>query len=255
MKSECSEYQKRIAGSLLGDLTAEEGQALKAHLLTCAHCRSEQEGYASLLRMMQSVEDDPVPRHFLIHAEERVSNPWQLFQQMKPRWQAIALAFSGLLILIGIFALSRLQIRSDSNGWEVSFGHSDVDIIALKRDILKTAENSNREARDAWLQEVRAEIALSRADLTRQQQAQLAAGLAHLESSFIERLILTEGRMRDETQKQAVALYRTVAQQRAQDLDAINLRFDGMETYNAIETRQTDAILNTLLQVAELRLR
>ena len=65
---------------------------------------------------------------------------------------------------------------------------------------------------------------------------------------------LTETQMREASQKTAVDVYRTVAQQRARDLDLINLRFDGIETKNALETHQTDTILGTLLQVAEFKL-
>jgi hypothetical protein len=66
---------------------------------------------------------------------------------------------------------------------------------------------------------------------------------------------MAENRMRDDTQKLAVGLYKTISQQRAQDLDVINIRFDSIEASHAIDTRQTDAILDTLLQVAELRLK
>jgi hypothetical protein len=255
MGPECSEHQKRIARSLLGDLTAKEQQALEAHLTACSHCRSERESYIQTLHLMQSVEDEPVPHHFFVHPEERMSNPWQLFRQMKPRWQAMTAAFAGLFLLMGIAAISRLQIRSDRGGWVMSFGRNDIDVAALKKDILKSAEEKNREAGASWLQEARAEIARSRADLTRQQQTELTAALARLDSRFTGRLTLAEGRMRDDTQKLAVGLYKTVAQQRAQDLGIINVRFDSIETNHAIDARQTDAILDTLLQVAELRLK
>ena len=102
---------------------------------------------------------------------------------------------------------------------------------------------------------MQAEITRSHTDLTRQQQAQLEAALARVDSRFAERLTLAEGRMREDTQRLGASLYKTVAQQRVRDLDAINTRLDGIEVNNAIETRQTDAILNTILQVADLKLR
>jgi hypothetical protein len=61
--------------------------------------------------------------------------------------------------------------------------------------------------------------------------------------------------MRDDTQKLVSDMYRTVAQQRAQDLEAITLRFDSTEASNAIESRQTNEVLGTLLEVADLKLR
>jgi len=149
MRFECNEQRGKIARSLLGDLTAEEHQSLEKHLATCTDCRLERESYVQTLHLMRSVDDEPVPRHFLVHAEERTSSPWQLLRQMKPRWQAVTAAVAGLFLLIGIAAISRLQIRSNSAGWTMSFGRGDIDVAALKEDILKTAEERNREARAA----------------------------------------------------------------------------------------------------------
>ena len=93
------------------------------------------------------------------------------------------------------------------------------------------------------MQEVRAEIARSRTDLTQQQKTELTAALDRVDSRMTGRLKLAEDRVREDAQKMAVDVYRTVSQQRAQDLNLINLRFDGIETSSALETRQTDAIL------------
>lgn len=255
MEPECSEHQKRIARSLLGDLTAEEQQALDAHLAVCSRCRSERDSYVQTLHLMQSVEDEPVSQHFFVNPEERASNPWQLFCRMKPRWQAMTATIAGLFLLIGVAAISRLQIRSGRDAWVISFGRSDVDVAALKKEILSAAEEKDRETRASWLRGLRDEITRSRTDLDRRQQAELAAALAYLDSRFTGRLTLAENRMRDDTQKLAVGLYRTVAQQRAQDLDVINVRFDSIEENHDIDTQQTDAILDTLLQFAELGLK
>ena len=81
------------------------------------------------------------------------------------------------------------------------------------------------------------------------------AALARLDSRFTGRLDTTEVRLKDDTQKASAEIYRTVAQQRAQDLEIINLRFDSFETSTAIKDRQTNAVLDTLVQVAEFSLR
>jgi Putative zinc-finger len=242
MKPECKEYQEKIARSLLGDLTVEERQSFDDHLATCPDCRSEQKSYVRTLHLMKSVDNEPVPRHFFVSPEERNLNPWQLFRLMKPRWQAITTALAGLFLLTSI-------------GWAMTYNRGNIDIAALKKDILKAAEEKNSEAREIFLQEVRAEIARSRADLSQQQKAELAAAVTRMETRITGGLTRTEGRMREDANKLAVNLYTTVAQQRAQDLAFINLRFDSIQASNAHNTRQTDAILDTLLQAAELRLR
>jgi hypothetical protein len=255
MRPECSEFQKRIPKNLLGDLNADQRQALEAHLATCSLCRSEREYYIRILHQMKSLKDEPVPRHFFVYPKEPVSNFWELFFQMKPRWRAATVAFAGLFLLIGVAGISRLQIRSDAAGWALSFGHSDIDVGSLKKDILRTANENDHKAKAAWLQEVRAEIERSQAELARQAQNERTSALAHLDSLLTGRINLAEGRLRGYSQNLALNLFGTVAQQRAKDLQVINLRFDSIEENNAIETRQTDAILDTLLQAAELRLR
>ncbi len=226
----------------MGDLSEEEKRSLDDHLAKCPYCQSEQESYIRTLRFMKEVDDEPLPRHFLVYPEEKNLNPWALFRLMKPRWQAITAAVAGLFLFASI-------------GGVMSFTRSEIDVTALKADILKAAELKNQEARIGWLQEVKAEIARSNADLTEQQRTDLTAALNRMDSRMTGRLAAAEDRVRDDTKQLAVNLYRTVAQDRARDLSLINLRFDRIETRNAIETQQTDAILDTLLQATELRLK
>jgi uncharacterized membrane protein len=242
MKPECSEYQAKIGRFLLGDLTQKEQEALKTHLIACPQCQSEQESYTRTLNLMQSLDNEPVSRHFFIQPEERALNLWELFRMLKPRWQVITVLFAGLFLLSGI-------------GGIMGFTRGSIDVTALKTDFLKAAQAQNQRAAGSFLQEVRAEIARSHTDLTQQQKAELTAALDRVDSRMTRRLKLVEGSARDDAQKTAVDVYRIISQQRAQDLNLINLRFDGIEASSTLETRQTDAILNTLLQVAELKLK
>jgi hypothetical protein len=242
MKTECGEYQAKIGRFLLGDLTQKEREALEEHLAECPQCQSEQESYARTLNLMQSADSEPIPRHFFIQPQERALNPWELFRMLKPRWQAITFVFAGLFLLAGV-------------GGVMGFTRARIDVTAIKTDFLKAADAQNRRTAESFLQEVRAEIARSRTDLTQQQKADLTAALDRMDSRMTGRLKLAEVSVRDDAQKMAVDVYRTISQQRAQDLNLINLRFDGIEASSTLETRQNDAILNTLLQVAELKLK
>jgi hypothetical protein len=242
MKPECNEFQENILRSLMEELSPGEMRSLEEHLATCPNCREERQGYVRTLRLMKSAGNEPVPRHFFVYPEEKSLSPWALFRLMKPYWQAITAAVAGLFLLASI-------------GGILSLTRGEIDVAALKRDILKAAEQQNQDTRANWLREVRAEIARSQTDLTQQQRAELAAAVAGLESRMNGRLTAAEDSMREDTETLAVNLYRTVAQDRARDLSLINLRFDSIEANNAIETKQTDAILGTLLQAAELRLR
>jgi hypothetical protein len=255
MRSECDDFRKNIPGSLLGDLAEEERRALEAHLAACSDCSSERESYIRTLDLMQSVDDEPVPRHFFIHPQEETRNPWQLFNLMKPLWKTSVAAAAVLFLLFGFAAISRLQIRSGSDGWAVSFNGSIIDVAALKEDILKTAEERNRQVTTARIQRVRKELESSFADLSKSQREEFMTVLAQLDSRFTGRLDTVEAGIQEEAQKTASEIYQTMAQQRAQDLEIVNLRFDNFEINSAIKNRQTNAVLGTLVNVAELSLR
>ncbi len=255
MKPECGKYQKNIPGSLLDDLSEEEVRELETHLETCSDCRSERERYLRTLELVQSMDDEPIPHHFFVPPQEDIRNPWQLFSRLKPGWKVSAAAAIVLVLLIGIAAVSRLQIRSDSDGWAMSFSRSDIDVAALKEDILQAAEERNRQAITESIQEARDEIEHSFTDLTGKQRTELLTALARLDSRLTGRLDTAEARMKDDTQELASEIYRTVAQQRAEDLEVINLRLDSFEINSALKDHQTDAVLGTLVHVAELSLR
>jgi hypothetical protein len=253
MKSECSEYQKQIVRFFLGDLDADDRRGLEEHLAECANCRAERASYAGALELLKSAGDLPVPHHFFVHPEERTLTPWQLFCRMRPAWQVIGTAAMALALLVCLAAFSRLQIRSGSDGWTLSFGDR-ANLPELKEEILKAAEARNREILDARMLEVQTRIDASNALAMRQQRDLLAGELASLDSRFKGRIAQTEDHMRADTRELVFAAYQTVSHQRAQDLAIMNLRLDALSANSAIKSRQTSEILGTLLEVAELKL-
>jgi hypothetical protein len=255
MKSQCSEYQKQIPKLVLGELTTEEEKAIGDHLETCAQCRSEREGYFQMIGILQSVDDEPVPRHFFVYEEAGKSNPWQLFRQMKPVWQIASAAIAGLILLIGIAAVLQIQVRADRSGWTVAFSHGNMDAAVIKADILKITEERNRASAQAWMQQIGAAIEHSRTDLTRQQKEELTTAFTLLNSRLSDRILRETNNVRIDTGALISDMYKTVYQQRARDLARINTRFENTKELGVIKEQQTDAILDALLQVAEMKLR
>jgi hypothetical protein len=259
MTSECSINQQRIPPSLAGDLSAEEQQSLDTHLLACPSCHAELKRYAETLDLLQSASDEPVPHHFFVYPQERASSPWQPFRKMTPRWQIATACFAGVLVLLVAANLSRLQIRQDQDKWSLSFGSggamSPSDMAALKAEILRAADVRDREIVFGYMQDLRAEIAGTRADLSQQQQVQLVSALDRLESRFNVRLNATSEELKAANQSTAMNLYQTVSQQREQDIGAVNARLDKTAENFDVKTRQTDEILETLLQIANLNLK
>jgi hypothetical protein len=253
VKSECSEYQEKIAASVLGDLPEGEKHALEAHLDACSCCSSERDRYARAIQQLSSFNEDEVPRHFFVHPKERASNPWRLFLQLPRRWQTAVAGAAALILLLGIAAISRLQIQSNSGRWAISFGSSTMDVSALKKEILDIAERNNREARTEWKREVQSELARWQSDRLQQVQAQLAADLASRDAGIAALMAGSAGQTREDTQKLVSNLYQIIEQQREQDLKAISLRFDNADANNALKAQQTNEILDTLLLTAEMK--
>ncbi len=259
MVSECSEYRQRVPRSLSGDLTNQEQLDLDQHLASCPACSSEHARYAELFGLLQSVTDEPAPRHFFVYPKERAAKPWQLFAQMKPLWQAVTAGCAGLILLLGVASASRLQVKSAQGGWTISFGSNGLpagqDLVALKSDIVQAVAEKNREADLAWVRDLRAEMAASRTDLTQQQQALLVAALSSMESRLANRIAVTTNDVAANTRKSIMDLYQTVSLQRQEDLGTINARVDNLAEASSAKARQTDAVLETLLQFANTSLR
>jgi hypothetical protein len=253
MKSECGEHQKKLAAYSLGDLSKEEKPALEAHLSVCSFCRSEQERYARTIGQLTSPGEEEIPHHFFIYPEMQSLSPWQTFCRMQRRWQAIFAGVAAIILLLGIAAVSRLQIQSNSYEWSINFGRGDVDPTTLKKGIVEAAKMKNLESRDAWIHELQTEITRLEDSLTQQQKNQIATALARMNSRITGHIADSEEHVRNETQKLISDTYRIIAQQRARDLEIINLRFDSTDANHAIESQQTNEILDTLLQVADIK--
>jgi hypothetical protein len=259
MTSECKAVQQLIQRSFVGDLSPEEQRGLDCHLAACQLCRREQEQYAAALCLLQSAGDEPVPRHFFVYPKERTANPWQLFRQMTPRWQIVTACVATLFVVLSMTAVAGLQVRGDRDAWTVSFGRSaagaDIDVNVLKADILRAAGEKNRDLLLTNIQILRSEIAGTRADLTQQQQIQLLSTLERVETRVNNRINLTAEDLKAGSQRSALDLYQAVSLQREQDVNATNARLDKVVENFESRTRQTDAILETLLQIANLNLK
>ncbi len=259
MISECSINLERIRQSLVGDLSAPEQLALDTHLLACPSCHAEQKRYSETLGLLKSVSDEPVPRHFFVYPLDRAANPWQLFRQMMPRWQVASACFAGLLMLTVAAGFSGVQVGNDQGKWSLSVGAvrglSPADAAAIKTEILRAADEKSREMVFRYVQELRTELAGTRADLSQQQQIQLVSAMDRLESRLNDRISTTAENIRTTDQNTSMALYQTLSVQREQDIRTVNARLDTAVDNFQTKARQTDDILDTLLQIANLNLK
>lgn len=255
MKPDCNAYRQKIAAYVLGELSGEEVRALEAHEAVCLLCRSERDRYAQTMRLLRTVGDEEVPRHFYVSPEEQSIHPWHAFRQMRAGWRA-AVAFAAMLLLLtGIAAVSRFRVQSGPDGWTCGFGRDALDLPALKKELLDAAEKRDQEAKAMWIREMRGEFQRLQSEWSPNQRAQWDRALAAMDAKIAARMDHSEWQIREDAQSLVAAMYQHVARQRAQDLAAIHLRFEGMDASNAMKSQQTNEVLGTLLQYADMRLK
>ena len=98
-------------------------------------------------------------------------------------------------------------------------------------------------------------MARSESALSRKQRLVLETALSRLESRVNNRIVDTAVSLESANQRSLGEMYRTLEAQRVQDLSSVNDRLNRITVNGEIKSNQTDAILETLLQVAELKLK
>ncbi len=266
MNRDCSYFRDQIPRAMFGDLETAEQLSLDSHLADCVACRQEKDLYSETFRQMRSLEDVGVPRHFFVYPEERADNPWRLFRTMHPAWQGAVAAVVLMSIAFAALAATRVHVRSADGTWIVAFGSlpavspapappSKVDTTALEAKILQIVEERNHKESLEWVRALRSEIARSQTNMTRRQQVVLETALASLESRMGGRIEQTARSVEDRNERSIANLYQTVSRQREIDLANMDSKLTGLAVSGEIKETQTNAILETLLQVAELRMK
>ena len=261
MKCTCEEARNWVPRALMSDLAPQEEQALNAHLAECPACASEERLYLDTLGQVRAVSDSPVPRHFFVYPNERSSSVMEFLRGLAPGWKvAASVAVLTLAVFAGLMA-ARLQFRVEQGVYTFSFGHplpsavpvrnSAVGIQALRAELTGLLAARSNTERAEWMNALRQQIKESNRYGARQQQ-QWNAALASLEARLNDRIedsavMLTAG-----MEKSASNVFRTLQQQRQQDLALTRTRLEHLATRGELKEQETDEILSTLLQVARL---
>ncbi len=264
MNRNCSFYREWIPKSVLADLSGEEQRELSRHLSECASCAAESEMYATTIGQMKSLGNVDVPKHFFVYPEERSFSPWGLFRLLSPAWQA---GIAACILLVGTMTAlvaAKVQVRGGKDGLVIAFGKMPetrtlpaptLDTSRLEERILKIAEEQNRKESTEWVRTLRSEISQSQKTLTQNQRTILETALAGLENRMNNRVEASARALEERGDRSMTNLYQTLSRQRDRDMTAIDTRLSRIALNGEIKNNQTDAILETLLQVAELRLK
>jgi hypothetical protein len=268
MDGPCSLYRNQIPDLILGELSEHSRQAIERHLLECRPCAEERELYASAASELRTLADVPVPRHFFVSNEQPRQSPWALFFQLTPAWRVAVVGAPVFACLVAIFAAGQFQVRVEQGTLSFGFGPlpapvravaaappSVIDAAALKAEVLQSFEEKSRREKLEWVRAMRAEMTRSNRTLTEQQRMVLQLALAEVERRVNDRLTTTAQVLEEGTRQSLDTLYQTVSLERERDNASVRSLIGSVAVSSEARSSQTDVILDTLLQVADLRTR
>jgi len=264
MNDKCNRYRDLIPRALLDDLEAGRAAELEEHLTACAACRAERDEYRETIGHLAMVEDEPVPGHFFLPADAR-NNSWRdLFAAVSWPWRlAAAGALTALLFLAGL-GLSGLQFRASEGVYAFSFGRplpdpnggakAEAAIQALRVEMRSFIEQTIQSERKQHLATLRSELERSGRNLNPEQRQFLQVALNDIEKRMNERIVTAGATVAAQTASSMDTLYATLQAQRSQDLALIRKSINDTARVSEANDRQTQEVLTTLLEVADLQI-
>jgi hypothetical protein len=170
------------------------------------------------------------------------------------------LAFGTLFTLV----VTKLQARAEAGSLTLSFGalpaakavlpSEPVQLEGLKADLVKLVEEKSHQEHLLWVQEIHKDLARSNRSLTQRQRKLLETALASLETRLNDRILNRELAMQANWTQAASDLYQKIQTQRKQDWLLTNDHLDRLAVQGEIRSNQTEVILDTLLQMAQLKM-
>ena len=255
MTVDCNAYHEKIPRAILGELAPGELRALQAHLASCPRCAEENEQYAAAVGALETSARGggvDVPRHFFVYPEERGIGLRELFALLSPALRAALCAAGAMVALLTIVSASltwRLVRES-----AVTRLAPAVDVPALRADVLRLVDEKSRADKLELARELRGELARFWSASNTRERALLESALTSLEHRVSERIAGTASQLDEKTGRALAAVYQSVETRQRQDLLAIDDRLNRIAATGEQKNDQTNAILETLLEVAELRL-
>lgn len=265
----CSEFRQYIIRAAAGDLEASGRESLEKHVASCPSCAQEEALFAATIADLRQLTDIPVPRHFFVQPSVEKTNPWSIFLRMSIRWRVAVSCVTAAVLLIGVFAAAQVRVRLEGRAVTLSFGRMPearrpeprtaaperIDTKALQDEIVRVLGERNQNENLKWVRTLRAEIARAGSKWSDQQRSMLATAVEGLEARLDNRIAAAAQTVRTDTDTSLAALYQAVTLDRQQDNAALSARIGRIALTTEAKGSQTDEILDTLLQVADLRLR
>ncbi len=265
MKPNCELFQQWIPQALLSDLGLEEKRLLESHLSTCAACRQEKERYLSFLPLLNQDVDRPVPKHFFINPAATAESPWTAFTRLSFAWRAGLVAAAAFLLTLGGFVMAKTRIDVGKHGITLALGQSTLppdkatyvrqtDLQNIRQELTSFLQQKSQSERLKFVKLLKEELTKTNRSLSSSQQQWVLASLRQVENRLDEKILSTGTIIQAQNEQALTNLSNSLSRQREKDMNLIETGVQALARRDALKNEQTDAILNTLIQVAELKM-
>lgn len=256
MNANCDTYTEWIQRSIFEDIDPERREALEAHLAVCPDCAAEKALLLSTLSEMRAFPEMSTPKHFYVQPERRRATLWNIFQQMSLFARLATASFLLGALLIGGAAASSLQVHSEDGVLSLGFGkfstQPKIDPEALRASLTRELQVAMDQRQELLLDQLRLEISNAADSLNDQQRQRLNAALGKLEERFDQRIDQQTMETRARFQAAAQQIYTTLSREQKRQIALLNDRLDLLNVRDQIQGNQTQALMATVLQIADL---
>lgn len=247
MSEKCRRFTEMIMDDLAGELSREKQEELYLHLEGCAECTLEKSRLEQALTMLGEFEEEPIPGHFFVSEESRLS-VLQLISRMSLGARLAGAAVSAMLLLVSAFILVNTHVRMGGGSVVVAFGNppSMQDSAAVKEDLINAVL--------ALREEDKREVAT----MLGRQQLEVRSMVDRLDQKVDTRLTSLEGRVFEAMESNNRLLrtqveagfynYSEVMRDQQLDLRNINSRLDRLILDGRRRETQNGTIMATLAQ-------
>ncbi|UCF36082.1 MAG: zf-HC2 domain-containing protein [Acidobacteriota bacterium] len=256
MSRECDRFIELIKDELAGELDQAEASRLEEHLTSCGSCRNEKAVLEKLLLHMRAVEEEPVPRHFFVY-EERKASIWESLKALLFGWNLAAAGSVAAAMILAVLLLSQVTLTYGEGTFAVSFGGrlekqaTEADLKQLREELLGSFRQIAQEENASVLESLRSEWRTSLVKFGEESQVQLEQRVGAMEQQVGLTIDRRNARLQRQMESTIGNLGNLLIAQHESDMRTVRQQLNQSANFNRIQANQTDAIVATLVQLAD----
>jgi len=251
MSRKCEDFQNMIKDELAGELSLENQSELAVHLADCSICLHERQELQRTFGMLKSLEEQPVPGHFFVYEQPKAS----LLERFRGipkgfRWAA-ATGFACLLLLAG-FIISNISIRVGESRIILAYGDpiTEPDVQDIRREFEQKLLDARREDQRVFAGLLEEQRKLYNGSLNQYYQ-RVDTRVNNLEGQLVETINDNNAALQARLEGTMIQYGELMKAQYQNDLRDINRRLTQITLEGRLRDNQTDALMNTLVQLAD----